>query len=247
MLQDGSIALATGAGTIIAGTRSAANTFIQNQWIHIQAKIVIDGSAGTFDLRINGITTPIVSASGLNTRATANNYCNSLQLHCNSNLAPGNIDDFYIFNDQGAAPNTWQGDVRAVQQMPATDSSVSWTPNSGATRFSRVNELREDGDTSYVSTTGVNNVDQYGVSALAVTPLSIVAVQSKMYVRMDDAGPHTAKSRLTSAGTTSDSANLSLTTNYQWIWQLYATDPHTSAAWSAANLNAVTIGPFDVL
>src|SRR5215831_15630780 len=58
MLQDGSIALATGAGTIIAGTRSAANTFIQNQWIHIQAKIVIDGSAGTFDLRINGITTP---------------------------------------------------------------------------------------------------------------------------------------------------------------------------------------------
>ncbi len=159
----------------------------------------------------------------------------------------GNVDDFYMFSDQGAAPTTFQGDVRAVQQMPSSDSSVSWAPNTGALNYNRVNELREDADSSYVLTNTPNNVDQYGIAALSPTPLSIVAVQTKLLARMDDAGPHTVKSRLTSTGTTSDSSDLPLSSTYQWVWQMYAVDPHTSGPWSALNLNAVTIGPFDVL
>lgn len=246
--QDGSIGLTNNAGTVITGTRTAANTLIVSQWYHIQAKIVIDPTAGTFELRLNGSTTPTITASSLNTRNTANSYCNNVFLSL-SVFATGQtlVDDFYVHNDQGAQPNTFQGDVRAVQQMPASDFSKQWTPNSGTTNYSRVNELREDGDTSYVIDATVNDVDQYAIAALATTPLSIVAVQSKMFVRMDDAGPHTVKSRLTSAGTTSDSSNLSLTTSYQWLQQTYVTDPHTSGAWTATNLNAVTIGPFNVL
>lgn len=248
LLQDGSYALMSSVGTVIvAGTRSPANSFIQNVWNHVQAKIVIDPSAGSFELRLNGSATPIVLATGLNTRVSSNSFCNRVQLACTSNVVSGNVDDFYIFNDQGAAPNTWQGDVRAVQQMPSSDFSVTWTPNSGSLRFNRVNELREDADTSYVTTATINAVDQYGLTAITPAPLAIIAVQSKMYARMDDAGPHSVKSRLTSVSATADSATLSLSTSYQWVWQMYTTDPNTSAPWSASNLNAVTIGPFDVV
>jgi hypothetical protein len=196
---------------------------------------------------LNGSTSPLVNVGSLNTRNTANSYCNGTQVTCVGSTNPTVLDDYYMFNDQAPAPATFQGDVRAVQQMPNADVSVTWTPNSGAIGYNRVNEAHQDGDTSYVLTNTVNNVDQYAIAALATTPLSIIAVQSKMYARMDDAGPHTVKSRLTSTGTTSDSANMSCASTYKWIQQIYAVDPHTTSPWTAPNLNAVTIGPFDVV
>jgi hypothetical protein len=216
-------------------------------WHHLQFKIVINNTTGSVELRVDGNTSNDWTATGLNTRnGTINSQVNKFAIPSVSTVS-GLMDDFYVFNDQGVAPNTWQGDVRAIQLMPTSDSSVTWTANSGANNFSRVAENRQDGDTSYVSTSVVNNNDKYGTASLSTTPLAIVGVQTKMLARMDDAGPHTVKSRLTSGSTNADSANLTCASNYQWIWQINTIDPNTAAAWTASAVNAATIGPFDVL
>jgi len=246
--QSGEIMVVSNSAYNAIAVSPKLSAIAQNVWVHYQIKVVINNTTGSVEVRLNGNPTADYLVTGLNTRAaTANNYCNHLYITNGTSLNSANVDDFYAFNDLGAAPNTWQGDVRAVQQMPSADNSVSWTPDTGTSRFPRVNEVRQNGDTSYVSTSGIGNIDQYNVTPLAVTPLSIIAVQTKMVTRMDDAGPHQVKSRLTSGATASDSATLTLSTNYQWLQQVYAVDPNTAAAWSAANLNAVKIGPVDVL
>lgn len=243
----GDIVVTNGAigGTVLA---TSPVLIAQNVYNHLQFKVVINNTTGSVELRINGSSSAAWNPTGLNTRnGTATAQCNSIQFASPVGTNGANIDDFYCFNDQGAVPNNWQGDVRAIQQMPSSDSSVTWTHSTGTTNFATVNELKQNADTNYVSTATVNAVDAYGVSALATIPASIIAVQTKMIARMDDTGPHTVKSRLTSSGTNADSANLSLSTTYQWISQLNLVDPHTSAAWTPTGIAAVTLGPVDVL
>jgi hypothetical protein len=243
----GDIVVTNGAvsGTVLATSPVLISV---NTFNHFQFKIVINNTTGSVEMRMNGSTSASWNPTGLNTRnGTAVAQCNSILFASPVAGGTATVDDFYCFNDQGAAPNTWQGDVRAVQQMPSSDSSVAWTRSTGTTNFATVNELKQNADTNYVSTGVASTVDAYGVPALTTTPGSIIAVQTKMIARMDDTGPHTVKSRLTSSGTNADSANFSLLTNYAWISQLNLVDPHTSAAWTASGVAAVLIGPVSVL
>jgi hypothetical protein len=245
--QDGSLIVTNGLynGTVLA-TAAGPWFTASNQWRHFQFKVTISNTTGRVEIRQDGhIADDYDSGAVLNTRnGSANSYCNKINFE--GRVSNPWMDDFYLFNDQGIAPNTWQGDVRAVQLMPTTDSSVTWTRSTGASNFSCVDEPSENGDTDYVSTLTVNNVDQYGTSSLATTPNAIIGIVTKALVRMDDVGPHSVKTRLTSNSIVGDSATLSLSSTYQWLWANYMTDPSGGAAWTAARTNAATIGPFCV-
>ena len=216
------------------------------QWHHYQIRIVISNTVGRVEIRQDGHTSDDYdSGPSLNTRnGSTNAYCNKIIINEPNNTSI--IDDFYLFNDQGAQPNTWQGDVRAVQLMPNSDSSVTWTRSTGVTNAACVDEPTENSDVDYVSTLTINNVDQYGTTSLATTPNAIIGVVTKAMVRMDDVGPHSIKTRLTSNAVIGDSNPISLSSTYQWLWTNYLTDPSGGGAWTAARVNAATIGPFCV-
>jgi hypothetical protein len=246
--QNGSMIITNGPynGTVIAGPTAPWFT-APNQWHHFQFKITINNTIGRVELRQDGHTSDDYdSGAVLNTRnGSTNNYCNNIIFNQPVDNST-QLDDFYLFNDQGAAPNTWQGDVRAVQLMPNSDSSITWTRSTGTSNFSCVDEPAETADTDYVSTLTINNVDQYGTTALATTPNAIIGIVTKALVRMDDVGPHSIKTRLTSNAVIGDSSTLSLSNTYQWLWTNYSIDPSGGLAWTAARVNAATIGPFCV-
>jgi hypothetical protein len=234
----------TGSGTVLA---TSSVLFSSGVWHHYQFKIVINNATGSVELRMDGSSSPAWNPTGINTRnGTVNAQVNKLNFISTIGTTNLDFDDLYCFNDQGAAPNTWQGDVRAVQQMPASDSAIAWTRSTGSTNFSLVNELKQNSDTNYVLTNTPGSADAYNVGALASTPISIIAVQQKMIYRMDDSGPHTIKQQLISGATTANGSTVSSISTYQWQEDLYVTDPNTSAAWTATALNAVKIGPVDV-
>ena len=215
-----------------------------NVWMHIEVKIVVNGTTGSVELRhidINGASTPWV-VTGINTRnGTANPFANSIQIQgtsASSDLA----DDFYVFNDQGIAPNDWQGDVYSYPLRPNSDISVSWNRNTGTHNFEAVDDTAEDGDTTMVSTNVVNAVDHYGVNALATEPLTTVAVTLTYMARMDDAGPHQVTAQLISGPTTDSLPALILTNSYVIHQKTYPQDPNTSALWAAANVDALILG-----
>lgn len=109
-----------------------------------------------------------------------------------------------------------------------------------------VNEAQQDGATSYVYDSTVNDADFYNIASLGVTPASVVAVTTRGFMAKSDAGARTAAVRLKSGSTTVAAPTVSLSTNFGWSWRTDLTDPDTSAAWTTTAVNAATIGPFVV-
>jgi len=238
----GDFVLTTGA--IASGVLATSTVLmpLSGQWAHIQVKIFIHNTAGTVELRLNGSTTASWSATGLNTRnGSANFYANVVNVESNSAAGEG-MDDFYVFNDQGAQPNTFQGDVHAVRQLPTSDVAISWARNTGPNNCLAVDDTQDDGDSTYVSTLTVNATDTYGMAPLSPTPNTIIAVCPRYEARMDDAGPHTMNAQLTSGGTTVNLPTMNVASTYAYVSAAYPQDPNTGLAWTPSAVNACLLG-----
>jgi hypothetical protein len=127
-MGDGSIQLRSGSsgGTTLA-TYAAGLSL--NLWYGIEFEVIINATTGSFSVRINGATSNSFSATGLNTCPGSNVYANKLAAFSEAGALSGTVyyDDFMWFSTSGAAPNTWVGDVRAMQQMPLANSTVALT------------------------------------------------------------------------------------------------------------------------
>lgn len=242
--SDGSLRFyhGTNSGTLLATFSSA---FAGLTWTHFQIKVILSSTGGEIHVRINGAASDTFVVTGLNTISTVNSYTNSLAIG-----SPGfgfvfYSDDFYCFNDSGAAPNNWQGDVTATQLMVASDPGspvFSKFPNTG-TSFSKINEVQEDGDTTYISDNNVNAEDDFGITALTSSPSSIVAVVVKAFVKKSNAGSRSGDIILKSGVSSANFGSTALSSSYGYLTLPSPSDPNTSAAWTQSNLNAITIGP----
>jgi hypothetical protein len=114
---------------------------------------------------------------------------------------------------------------------------------SGANYY-EVNQQPPPGSSSYVFDTTVNHEDLYNFAPLSATPAVIYAVAVKAYTQRSDSGAKTVSMRMKSSTTDSGGSATGQTpaTTYGWLTSLFPTDPNTSAAWLAANLNAATSG-----
>jgi hypothetical protein len=125
-VNDGGIRLVSGlitSGTTLAtylGAFTAANI-----WYQFEIEVVINNTTGSFTVRKNGNTTNDFTATGLNSRTSANNYVNKIGVGCVGAAAGHNIDDFLWRSD--ASSVAWIGDVRCYTRMPAADSAVQFT------------------------------------------------------------------------------------------------------------------------
>src|SRR5262245_57789705 len=82
--SDGAILLTLGAPTStpapIAGTVFAGAFPVANVWYAFEIEVVINNTTGSFTVRKNGNPNNDLNATGLNTRSSANNYANKIQL-----------------------------------------------------------------------------------------------------------------------------------------------------------------------
>jgi hypothetical protein len=109
--------------------------------------------------------------------------------------------------------------------------------------YDLVRESVEDQDTTYVFSSTAGAVDLYDLADLAVTPAAIVGLVTRQCMRKTDAGARSGTTRIKSGATSADGATLNLSTSYLYLNTVYATDPNTGAAWTAAAVNAVQVGP----
>lgn len=240
---DGVILLQSGGvGGATLATYSSA--FVSNVWTAFEFEVVINNTAGSFTVRTNGSTTNSFQATGLNTRAgSANNYANRIVVGNNTQNVNTQqvIDDLLWRSDPTSV--SWVGDIRCYTRMPASDVQKQWTPSSGTTNFSRVNEAQQDGTTTYVFDGNVGDNDLYAIAATATTPQSTVCVTTRGFVEKSDAGARSAAVQLKSGATTVQSTSTALTTSFGWLWRTDMNDPNTSAAWTATAVNNVQVGP----
>jgi hypothetical protein len=245
---DGSMRFYSGgtAGTLLGIYYGAFPAF---SWQQFQVEVVISNVAGEIHVRRNGSPTDDFVLTGVNTRGgTSNNYANNFYFRTqnSNNIGYCYTMDMWVWDGNVAdTPNTWIGDVKSIWLPPVSDSSVQFTPLSGPSNYLMVNELIEDGDTSYVYSATPGDKDLYGVQAVPTTPTpvsSIVGLTVRGYARKTDSGTRTLAMTMSSAGTPADGPTTNLSTTYQNVELIQDTDPDTSAPWVVADVNALLIG-----
>jgi hypothetical protein len=241
--SDGAILLTSGTpGGTVLDTYAGAFP-VSNTWYAFEFEIVINNSTGRFRVRKNGNTSDDYDSTAIrNTRVSANNYANKLTIGMQAAVNAHEIDD--TFWQSGAATGTFLSDIRCYTRMPASDASVTFSRTAGATNASCVDEPQQNTTTDYVYDSTVNDADFYNIGTIASTPATTIAVTTRGYMQKSDAGSRTAAVQIKSGGTTVASSTLTLTTSgWQWAWRMDLVDPNTSAAWTPAAVNNVTIGP----
>jgi hypothetical protein len=126
--SDGTILLTSGTfgGTTLA-TYAGAVTALAT-WYAFEFEIVINNTTGSFKVRKNGNTVDDHSTTGINTRVSANNYANKLQVAANIATTTQQIDDLYWRSDASSVP--WLGDMKCITRYPASDAAVQFSRTS---------------------------------------------------------------------------------------------------------------------
>ena len=212
---------------------------------YVEAKVVIHPSAGTVDVRVNGVS--VLSATGLNTRSSANNAWTSALLGITtgpSDTHSGNTDydDLYILDGSGDAPwNTFLGDCRVDACYPtAAGATTGWTPSAGA-NWQCVDEPAPNDDTDYTSAAAAGPVDTFTVQD-APAGMAILGVQHNLSMKKTDAGTCTVAAVVRHGGTDYVSADLAPSTAYAYGLVVQQLNPGTGAAWTEAQFNAAEFG-----
>jgi hypothetical protein len=228
-------------GTVIATFYDA---FVNQNWNHWQFKVVIDSSVGAIYIRKDNDPTNTFSQENINTQNTASPYADSVYLgnvHGYLFGVPEFIDDFIIFDNSGAAPNDWLGDVRSFRLLPTADSTINFTPLD-ETNYQMINDTDQDDDVSYNYSNVVDDIDTFDIETLPVVPSSIHVVTLKVVARKDNTSARSAAGILDSGGTIDYTDTKLLPSSYTGLIKSYTTDPNTGNAWNMTGVNAIKIG-----
>ena len=206
-------------------------------WHFVELKATIHNSAGSVQVRLNGVT--VVAVTGLDTQNTSNAYATEIQFW------QGYIDDLYVLDTTGSAPhNDFLGDVRVRTLYPdGAGSSTQWTPSAGS-NYQNVDETgTADGDTTYNSSSTAAQKDLFTFSNLPDASGTVYAVQERWKARKDDGGTREARSVVKSGATTNSGQTEALGSSYVgYIGDIHSVNPDTAAAWTISEVNAVEAG-----
>lgn len=227
------VLLSSGAGFGNARVRTGV-------WHNIEFKVKMDDSAGTIDLKIDGVT--VYTATGKDTRFGSSTAMTNLRL--GGTEANMYTDHVIIMDDTGSAFNGFIGDVRLESKVPDADgSSTQWTASAGSL-FQCVDDAlgAYNDDTDYISETTTDEDALFSFGSFSLTGVSsIKGVWVSALARTD--GTDSLALLAKSSATTTASATATLSSAYQWKGAVYAVDPNGGAAWASASaINSAEFG-----
>ncbi len=153
------------------------------------------------------------------------------------------FDDLVINDTTGTYNNGRQGDSR-IETVTATSDATpnNGTPSTAGSHYPMVDEAQWN-TTNYITMTNTSGQEElFGMGALSGTPSAISALRVVLLAENTDAGTAALESVVVSSATELDGASTNLTSSWGRYSFLYEYDPHTSAAWTAAAVNAAQIG-----
>ena len=239
----GAIQLVTaGIGTDIGGHVDyshivATSTFemIQATWYYIE--VAYDTVAGSLEVRVNGQMWLTSTDISLQTDPL---------LGFMLGMTYNGGQHFYYDDVRCSDDTTFLGDCRVCTLLPEDDGpTVDWTRGGTDTgfNFSQVNENPADDGVTYVFTVTVGKIDLYDFPPLPIVTGEVLGVETVIVADNDTSGVTTIQAWLSSTGTTAGGATLSPTSGaFIAFIDVWLTDPHTSAQWDIAGVNAAFFG-----
>jgi hypothetical protein len=225
-------------GPSILGT--SVNGISIETWYYIELKILTDGSAGSYELRVNGSTWII--GSGIGTTYLGNPYLNSFRLQPPpvSPVVAIRYDDIYLLDGSGPINNDFLG-IRKVEMIhPDSPGDASeWTPNTGA-NWEAVNEEELDGDATYVEASIVKK-DLYNFGSISdLATIDGIQIMAHSRVTSGSMDLHVVtKSGATEVECASETI---ASTTYITTTCLREVNPDTAAKWTNTEINSAQFG-----
>lgn len=214
---DGLLAVYRGGDVLTPPTLLAtgATPLLEGVSYFLEFKSTIHSSAGTYTVRINGVTD--INGTGADTNFTANNSANGYFIGATlasvgtaSGFVYHDYDDIHLMDGTGSSPyNAFLGD-------------------------SRVEAIIADGAGS--------NVDTFSMADLSSPAVVVWGIMTCMTLRKTDAGDMAFAPVVKSGATTSDGATKALTESYAVYTEVWVTDPDTGIQWTEAGVNAMEAG-----
>ena len=233
-------------GTVL-GTSTA--TLTASAFVYIEWKVLIDPSAGTVDVRVNG--TSVLALTAQNTRNTGATQWTGVGLGVldsafntwNGGFFNIDYDDLYVLDGSGSAPcNAFLGDCRVDARFPTgAGSNTGWTPSTGA-NWQNVDDAAPNDDTDYNAAASTGLTDTFVVQDAAVPGATIFGVQHCLSMKKSDAGTCTVAPVVRHISTDLAAADLSPGTSYAYGLLVQQTYPGTGSQWTEAQFNAAEFG-----
>lgn len=257
MNTDGTLAVYRGEPPPFSGSLLGTTTLAlqASNWYYLEFKVVLDASAGSFELRVNGATR--LSASGIDTRVS-NTTANVIRLGgvaSGNLLAPGlvepdRIDDIYMADGQ-TNPDTFKGRVVdfvgdyqvLVKRANANGTHQQFTPLGAGDHYVEIDETTPDSNTTYLASSTVGHEESNNIENLTAGQL-VAAAQLVTYDTKQDAGVRSFKQNIRLGGTDYYGPTEFFPTAVEYIFHTEALDrhPNTGAQLTVSDLNSAEIG-----
>lgn len=240
---DGSFSFYEGAyNGVLLGT-SAVGLVSPNVWYYIELKVVVDNSAGSFEVRLNG--TNVLSDSGVDTQDDATSVISYVILGKNGTFGDDvYFDDLYVCDGTGSSHNDFLGDCKVDTVFPSAAGNYSqWTPSGEASNYLCVDETVPNDDTDYVTTNISGEIDTYNFGNLVdYSGETIHAVALNTCKKKDDVG-FISSYPVIRIGASDYSGELMNTyESYHYQQEVWETNPDDSQAWEGEDVNSGEFG-----
>jgi hypothetical protein len=240
--NDGLIRLYRGTATFLA---TASALFFPDTWHLIDWRTqLLTTTTGTSEVWVDG--NRVINFSGDASNTTTLNVL-SLQIGSPTSQPAGlylAFDDLAV-NDTAGTINTGRiGDGRVVLLTPSGAGSSTALTRGGTdtgANFSQTNELPPS-MTQYVFSATATTRDLYALTDLPITPASINVVEELLYCQNSDAGAGSIGPTIKSGATTNEQTAVAMTSTPGYVVGRWEVDPNTTAAWTAAAVNALEAG-----
>jgi hypothetical protein len=211
------------------------------KWFYFEVKITF-ATNGSWTVRINKQI--VRSVSGINTIQSSNSYANKIEISAGSQSSSNPIywDDYYICDTTGTYNNDFLGDIKVVTVYPNAEGSLlQWTPSSGTTHYTLVDEATPNDDTDYLYTSTVGATETANFQDVSLVG-SIAGIMHVACIRKDDAGTRTAALICKIGSNVYEGNEISIGNSYTFLKQIREVDPSTGLPWSITGFNAAEFG-----
>lgn len=227
------------AGTLIHTT--ATPVIVAGAYQHIEMKLYSHVSAGTLEIRVNGVT--VVSLTGINSNSATGEVAQLAFTGGVSGHAAGVlIDDWFAWDDAGTENNDFLGDRRVRTLFPnGNTASAGWTAVGAASGYLCIDEAAPNDETDYLEaaggTTPTSEFDFEDLPAVG----AVSAVQTYVRMRKTNAGTANAQVSLVSGASVDAGTDRPITEAYTYYMDVSELDPATGVPWTQSAVNSAKL------
>lgn len=221
--------------TLLSTVANFCTGAVANGWAWISAMVYVHSSTGRIYLR-TGFNDAVSYTFTGNTQNTANQRIDRVEVGVIGSAPVFMLDDLVISSCDPADDSMYRMRVLGAEVPTGSDMS-EFVPVGAATNYQAVNEIPENGDTSYVqgSTAGQQDTYERAWPSIAQT---IISVKMGSRVRKADAGNRFIQNLLKRGATVYAGPAVPVNSSYFLCESEWKNDPATGEPWRPDALTA---------